>query len=212
MTLDGLLHDREGLMREWVGLNLIYMHVSLFTIDLESSLGPVVGLHDPLSSGLSIDTTFHVSGITASVSTRDVLRALWTGNEGEDEVIRQLKYEIIWVDDSSFFVGTRLADDGISSAYDPSTTGLIASHVRNKLYGGLGSKVEISSLGDYFTKKNCVIDTTDSAGIVSSLVSVAKKPFLGLQSKLTKILGFGEKRSNEDSGGNGRENKRMRLS
>ena len=123
-----------------------------------------------------------------------------------------MKYEIIWVDDSSFFVGTRLADDGISSAYDPSTTGLIASHVRNKLYGGLGSKVEISSLGDYFTKKNCVIDTTDSAGIVSSLVSVAKKPFLGLQSKLTKILGFGEKRSNEDCGGNGRENKRMRLS
>ena len=95
-----------------MGLNLIYMHVSLFTIDLESSLGPVVGLHDPLSSGLSVDTTFHVSGITASVSTRDILRALWTGNEGEDEVIRQLKYEIRWVDDSSVFFGTGLADDG----------------------------------------------------------------------------------------------------
>ena len=198
-------------MREWVGLNLIYMHVSLFTIDLESSLGPIPGLHDPLSSGLSIDTTFHVSGITASVSTRDILRALWTGNEGEDDIIRQLKYEIIWMDDSSFFVGTRMADDGvIPSAHDPSTTGLVASHVRNKLYGGLGGKVEISSLGDYFTKKNRVIESTDSAGIVGSLGSVAKKPFFALQRKLTKMLGFGEKRSSTDDDGSGRENKRVR--
>ncbi len=200
-------------MREWLGLNLIYMHLSLFTIDLESSSGPVAGLHDPLSSGLSIDTTFRVSGITASVSTRDILRALWTGNDGEDEVIRRLKYEIIWVDDSTFFVGTRMADDGTSSgACDPSTTGLVASHVRNKLRGGLGGKVEISSLGEYFTKKNRAIDANGSAGIVGSLVSVAKKPLFDLQSKLTKMLGFCERRLSIDDDGSGRENKRMRMS
>ncbi|KAL3781010.1 hypothetical protein ACHAW5_000401 [Stephanodiscus triporus] len=210
LTLDRLLHDSpSSLLREWLGLNLIYMHVSLYTIDLESSLGPVAGLHDPLSSGLSIDTTFHVSGITASVSTRDILRALWSGNEGEEEDIRQLKYEIIWVDDSSFFVGTRMADyDHISSAHDSATTGLIASHVRNKLYGGLGGKVDILSLGDYLTKKNRVIDTTDSAGIIGSLASFTTTPFRALR----RVLGFGEKRSSDDNGSSGRENKRMRLS
>jgi len=54
---------------------------------------------------------FHVSGTTSSVSTRDILQALTTGNESEDEVIRQLKYEIIWVDDTAFDVGTRMGDD-----------------------------------------------------------------------------------------------------
>lgn len=185
------------------------MHVSLYTIDLESSLGPVAGLHDPLSSGLLIDTTFHVSGITASVSTRDILRSLWSGNEGEEEAIRQLKYEIIWVDDSSFFVGTRMADDDrICSAHDSATTGLIASHVRNKLYGGLGGKVDILSLGEYLTKNNRVIDTTNSAGIIGSLASFTTKPFRALR----RILGFCEKRSSDDNGSSGRENKRMRLS
>ena len=206
MTLDILLHDSpRSLLRKLVGLNLIYMHLSLYTIDLESTLGPAPGLNDPLSCGLSIDTTFHVSGITASVSTRDILRALWSGNESEDEAIRQLKYELIWVDDSSFFVGTRMADDGISLACEPAPTGLIASHVRNKLYGGLGDKVEILSLGDYFTKKNNVIVASDAGGIVGSFVSVAS-------ALINRVLGIGEKRSNDNNFSNGRENKRMRLS
>jgi hypothetical protein len=208
MTLDNLLHGSPSLLRELFGLNLIYMHVSLFTIDLESSLGPTAGLNDPLSSGLSIDTTFHVSGITTSVLTRDILRALWSGNESEEEAIRQLKYELIWVDDSSFFVGTRMADDGISLAYDLPPTGLIASHVRNKLYAGLGNKVEILSLGDYFTKKNNAIVASDPAGIVGSIVAVASK----IQCKINRVLGFGEKRSSDDNCSSRRENKRMRFS
>jgi len=179
---------------------MIYMHVSLYTIDLESSSG-LAGLHDPLSRGLSIDTTFYVSGITKSVSTRDIFQALAYGNESEDEAIRLLEYEILWVDDTSFFAGAR-----IITTNDVTTTGLIASHIRNKLYAGLG-KVEILPLGDYFKNKNDdVPETCESGGIVASLVSVATKPFRVLGS----VLGFG-KRPSDDNGSSEGASKRRRL-
>mmetsp|Transcript_29686 Transcript_29686/g.56177 ORF Transcript_29686/g.56177 Transcript_29686/m.56177 type:complete len:187 (-) Transcript_29686:25-585(-) len=174
------------------------MHVSLYAIDLESS-GPAPGMHDPLSSGLSVDTTFRVSGITTSVSTRDILQALTTGNESEEEAIRELRYEIIWVDDTSFFVGTRMTD--CVSEDDADATGLVASHVRSKLHAGLGGDVEILPLGEYFKKKHedvtetMMSTTSETGGIVDSLVSVAMSPL--------KILGrafsYG-KRSSEDDG------------
>lgn len=199
LTLDDLLHESaDGMLREWIGLNKIYMHVSLYTIDLESS-GPAPGMHDPLSSGLSVDTTFRVSGITTSVSTRDILQALTTGNESEEEAIRELRYEIIWVDDTSFFVGTRMTD--CVSEDDADATGLVASHVRSKLHAGLGGDVEILPLGEYFKKKHedvtetMMSTTSETGGIVDSLVSVAMSPL--------KILGrafsYG-KRSSEDDG------------
>ena len=96
LDLDELLHDSSynHLLRDYIGLNKLYNHASIYTIDLESTSGPA-GLHDPLSRGLSIDTTFNVSGITTSVSTRDIFQALASGNESEEEVIRSLKYEII---------------------------------------------------------------------------------------------------------------------
>ena len=211
MSLEEILHgpstmvdDGRSQLRTLIGANLIYMHRSLYTIDLESS-GPITGLFDPLSCGLSFDTTFHVSGITSSVSTRDILRSLWTGNESEEEVIRELKYEIIWVDDASFFVGTR----SMSDFHLAVTRGLVASHVRNALHGGLGNTVNILSLKDYFINKN--LKVPHSAGIVSSFLSVASKPFLALQSKLVRMMGFGEKRSSEDDSISGRTNKRMKF-
>lgn len=199
-VLDKLLHNSSlCLLRERFGLNLLYMHLSLYTIDLQSSLGPD-GLGDPLSSGLSFDSTFHVSGITSSVSTRDILQTLSSGNESEDEVIRQLKYEIIWIDDSTFFVGTRMGDD-IPSA-DLSTTGLIASHVRNKLHGGLG-KVDIMSLGEHLRETNSKPDVTRSEGLVGSLASIASKPF----QVIGKLLGFPDNMSNGET----HLRKRMRV-
>lgn len=142
-----------------------------------------------LSNGLSYDSTFHVSGISQSVSTRDILQALTAGNESEDEVIRQLKFEIIWVDDSSFFVGTRMGND-IISADDSSSIGLIASHVRNKLHGGLG-KVDIATLGEHLMNKHHAAEPRETGGIMESIASVASKPFQALG----KLLGFHEKPS-----------------
>mmetsp|Transcript_32385 Transcript_32385/g.65944 ORF Transcript_32385/g.65944 Transcript_32385/m.65944 type:complete len:772 (-) Transcript_32385:3612-5927(-) len=174
LTFNSLLHESsDSLLREYLGMNMIYMHVSLYTIDLESTSGPA-GLHDPLSCGLSIDTTFHVSGITTSVSTRDILQALMAGSEGEGDVIlRELKYDIIWIDDTSFFVGTR-REEGVALD-DWSTLKLIAMHVRNKLHDGLGN-VDILSLENYFKKENAAKDA-GTGGFTKSIVSLATAPF-----------------------------------
>jgi len=174
LTFNSLLHESsDSLLREYLGMNMIYMHVSLYTIDLESTSGPA-GLHDPLSCGLSIDTTFHVSGITTSVSTRDILQALMAGSEGEGDVIlRELKYDIIWIDDTSFFVGTR-REEGVALD-DWSTLKLIAMHVRNKLHDGLGN-VDILSLENCFKKKNAAKDA-GTGGFAKSIVSLATAPF-----------------------------------
>ena len=172
LSFNALLQESsESLLREYFGLNMLYMHISLYTIDLESSSGPA-GLNDPLSCGLSIDTTFHVSGINASVSTRDILQALMAGSEGGDDILRLLKYDIIWVDVASFFVGTSCEED--ISLDDSSTLKLIAMHVRNKLHAGLGN-VNILSLGHYFKKK--AASEADSGGFAKSLVSLATAPF-----------------------------------
>mmetsp|Transcript_26099 Transcript_26099/g.44382 ORF Transcript_26099/g.44382 Transcript_26099/m.44382 type:complete len:773 (-) Transcript_26099:471-2789(-) len=174
LTFNSLLHESsDSLLREYLGMNMIYMHVSLYTIDLESTSGPA-GLHDPLSCGLSIDTTFHVSGITTSVSTRDILQALMAGSEGEGDVIlRELKYDVIWIDDTSFFVGTR-REEGVALD-DWSTLKLIAMHVRNKLHDGLGN-VDILSLENYFKKENAAKDA-GTGGFTKSIVSLATAPF-----------------------------------
>ncbi len=200
-SVDKLLHNSSvgTHLREQFGLNLLYMHLSLYTIDLESQLGPE-GLGGPLSSGLSYDSTFHVSGITSSVSTRDILQALTTGNESEDEVIRQLKYEIIWVNDSAFVVGTRMCND--VSANDLSATELIASHVRNKLHGGLG-KVDIVSLGEHLRKASNEPEAIRSGGIVLTLSSIASKPF----QVIAKWCGFPDDPSKDEQ----RLRKRKRL-
>ena len=174
LSFNSLLRESsDSLLREYLGMNMLYMHVSLYTIDLESSSGPA-GLHDPLSCGLSIDTTFHVSGITTSVSTRDILQALMAGSEGEgDDILRELKYDIIWINDASFFVGTRF-EEGVALD-DRSTLKLIAMHVRNKLHGGLGN-VDIVSLEHYFKKKNVAKDA-NTGGFAKSIVSLATAPF-----------------------------------
>jgi hypothetical protein len=205
LSFNSLLNESsDSLSREYLGMNMLYMHVSLYTIDLESSSGPA-GLHDPLSSGLSIDTTFHVSGINTSVSTRDILQALMAGNEGEsDDVLRELKYDIIWIDDASFFVGTR-REEGVA-LNDWSTLKLIAMHVRNKLHDGLGN-VDILSLEHYFKKKK---KDANTGGFAKSLVSLAAAPFQLLKRAMSITSEF-EGRAMSITSEQELSNKRRRL-
>lgn len=209
LTLDKLLHDStDDAVRRLVGLNKLYMHVSLYTIDLESKDGPVSGVHDPLSSGLSVDTTFHVSGIDTNVSTRDILGALLIGGNGYD-FAQGLRYEIIWVDDTSFFVGTRSEAD--ITLNDASTISLLASHVRNNLHAKLGN-VEILSLRNYFVQVRCMKnDSEDKSspqhGLVGSIVSAATLPF----AIVGHVLGFG-KRTHDTTASEGPAHKRRRTS
>lgn len=208
LTLDGLLHDSsDGRLKEWIGLNKVYMHASLYTIDLESLSGPLAGLHDPLSKGLSLDTTFQVSGITSAVLTKDILQALTEGIMSEEEVIRELTYEIIWVDDQSFFVVTRMSD--VVSVEDADAVGLTALHVRNKLRAGLGGNVDVFPLCSYLRNKYGN-KTEESAslelgGIVGSLLSATTKPFANA------LRSYFGKRFNEDEGNSEGSTKRRKL-
>jgi len=188
-----LEHESVGsLHRNTLGLNKIYMHMSLYTIDLESSPG-IVGFCDPLSHGLSVNTTFYVSGIDTNVSTRDILRALTDGNQrNETEVLQHLKYEIIWIDDESFFVGTKL--DNLVSVGDSGSVNFIALHVHHQLHVGLKG-VKVVNLVDYFAQKN-----TEKETIIGSIATAVKRLF------------GGGKRSLDGASGNGQANKRRRVS
>lgn len=187
-----LEHEPVGsLHRNTLGLNKIYMHMSLYTIDLESSPG-IVGFCDPLSHGLSVNTTFYVSGIDTNVSTRDILRALTDGNQrGETEVLQHLKYEIIWIDDESFFVGTKL--DNLVSVGDSGSINLIALHVHHQLHVGLKG-VKVINLVDYFAQKN-----TEKETIIGSIATAVKRLF------------GGGKRSLHVASGNEQANKRRKV-
>ncbi len=200
VTLDSFLHNsRDDVLRYSLGLNKIYMHMSLYTIDLESTSGPI-GLHDPLTNGLSVETTFHVSGFKSSVSTRDILQSLMNVSRNEEELLQHLKYEIIWLDDTSLLVGTKV-EDGMALD-SPSTMSLVASHVRNKLYAGLGS-VKIMNLIEYFDdlkSKEVSQVKSESAGLTDFIFSGVKRAF-----------GLGEIVSSDKSCDEGQRRKRIRM-
>ena len=117
------------------------------------------------------------------------------GSEGDDDILRLLKYDIIWVDDSSFFVGTSCEES--NSLHDSSTLKFIAMHVKNKLHAGLGN-VDILTLEHYF-KKKANEKANSGGGFGKSLVSLATAPF--------QLL----KRAMSSSSENEPSNKRRRL-
>jgi hypothetical protein len=198
-TLEKILHSEPlGIVhRDWLGLNKLYLYFSLYTIDLESSSG-TTGLLDPLSHGLSVNTTFYVSGINTTVSTRDILQALTNGSQYESELLQQLKYEIIWMDDTSFFVGTKL--DNIPSGEDAGTINLIALHVHNKLHASLKG-VHVLDLVGFFKQKSI-----PKGSIIGSLASAVAKPFQMLGNVV-----FGSRKRSHEFGEAERANKRSRV-
>lgn len=193
LTLDRVLeHEPVGsLHRVSLGLNKIYMHFSLYTIDLESSSG-TAGLHDPLCHGLSVNTTFYVSGIDTTVSTRDILKALTDGTDNQTEIIQHLKYEIVWMDDVSFFVGTKL--ENIVSVHDTGSIHLIALHVHNQLHSGLKG-VQVVDLADYFQQQH-----VGSGSILGSFTSAVKR-----------IFGGGKRAHENGAAEHANKNKRRRM-
>jgi poly(A)-specific ribonuclease len=90
------LRDDEQQARLLYGCNKFYQ-MSMYTLDLETA--PTE--EDPLSRGMSPDTTYRVGGIDTAVSTRDIVRCL---SGLFDSSGRQVNYEIIWVDDTTFLV------------------------------------------------------------------------------------------------------------
>lgn len=94
-TLTHQLSDSDE-PRKMYGLNRLYQY-SLFTMDLEN---PDT---DPLSRGMLADSTYRVSGIDPSVTTRDIVRCLTDLVDAEH---RPINFEIVWIDDTTFLVAT----------------------------------------------------------------------------------------------------------
>jgi hypothetical protein len=86
---------------EFYGRNKLYFHISPYTIDLAT---PDL---DPMQRGMSRSSTFRVTGIDPTVSTRDIVRCLkgLVDTEGG-----RVNFEIIWVDNTTFLVGVMIED------------------------------------------------------------------------------------------------------
>ncbi len=90
--------DKE--IRWYYGRNKLYFHLSPYSIDLESPHS------DPLARGMSECSTYRVTGINQSVTTRDIVRALTGLNDASGQTVN---FEIVWVNDVCFVVGVMLS-------------------------------------------------------------------------------------------------------
>ncbi|VEU40422.1 unnamed protein product [Pseudo-nitzschia multistriata] len=85
--------------RSMYGRNKLYFHLSPYTIDLES---PEL---DPLGRGMSHESTFLVSDIDPSVSSRDIANCL---SRLYDSSNQRVNFDVIWVNDTTFIVGAQI--------------------------------------------------------------------------------------------------------
>jgi hypothetical protein len=92
------LHDCSDFPRWSYGRNKVHFHLSLYTIDLETSC-------DPLWRGMSELSTYRVSNINRQVTTGDILEC----TRGlTDSRRRAVHVELFWVDDTTFLVGAQI--------------------------------------------------------------------------------------------------------
>jgi CAF1 family ribonuclease len=84
----------DSILRTMFGRNKLYLMMAMYTIDLEE-------VDDPLSRGLSAATTYRVEGSDPSVTTRDIVRCMTESGSVP------VKFEIVWVDDTTFLVAAR---------------------------------------------------------------------------------------------------------
>ena len=80
--------------------NKLYCHLSPFTIDLANH-----SQNDRLGNGMSLGSTYKVSNIHVSVSTRDIVTCL---SGLYDTQGHRVNFEIIWVNDSTFLVAAMI--------------------------------------------------------------------------------------------------------
>mmetsp|Transcript_13127 Transcript_13127/g.30279 ORF Transcript_13127/g.30279 Transcript_13127/m.30279 type:complete len:296 (-) Transcript_13127:173-1060(-) len=81
------------------GRNKLYFYLSPYTIDLESPKS------DPLGRGMSPQSTYRVSDIDPSVSSRDIVNCL---SGLVDSNNQRVNFDVIWVDDTTFLVGAQI--------------------------------------------------------------------------------------------------------
>lgn len=111
--------------RLFYGRNNLYQ-MSMYTMDLEESRPN----RDPLSRGMLPESTYRVAGIDKAVTTRDIVRCLSGIN---DTFGRQVNFEIVWIDDTTFLVAAiyrrNTTDEAENESYD-AVEGILQDHGR----------------------------------------------------------------------------------
>jgi CAF1 family ribonuclease len=90
--------------------NMLYQ-MSMYTMDLEETRPD----WDPMSQGMNVQTTYRVSGIDPSTNTNDIVRAL-SGRTDEDG--RGIRFEIVWIDNTTFLVAASCRDVNAGTTAD----------------------------------------------------------------------------------------------
>lgn len=136
----------SSLIRTAYGRNKLYQ-LSMFTLDLEE----LEVESDPLQHGMSLNTSYRVSGIDPSISTRDIVRCM---NDLFDSNGRRVNFDIVWVDDTTFIVAARFtsSEGNAASTAFGGDNGILRNH-GNLIYRALRNRFqreEIHSLEEYF--------------------------------------------------------------
>jgi hypothetical protein len=129
--------------RSIYGRNKLYQ-MSMYTMDLEE-LRPD---RDPMSRGMLPESTYRIAGIDKAVSTRDIVRCLSGLN---DESGRQVNFEIVWIDDTTFLVAASYrrsalnASGGADHESNDATEATLRDHGR-LLFGALRERFQNESI------------------------------------------------------------------
>lgn len=147
-------------IRSAYGRNKLYQ-LSLFTLDLEE-----LGVEsDPLQHGMSLNSSFRVSGIDPSISTRDIVRCM---NDLIDSDGRRVNFDIVWVDDTTFIVAARfISSEGNAAATAAGgDTDILREHGQmiNRALRNRFHREEIESLEEYFYKERMQKTTSATYG------------------------------------------------
>ena len=175
-------HD-NGRAEQWFGRNKMYFHLSPYTIDLKTD-------DDPLGKGMSFHSTYKVTNIDESVSTREIVRCLaGLFDERGDRV----DFEIIWVNDTTFLVAAMV----VNARNKP---------VEIELFKKRGN-ILLQALSSTFSEATitCLIDTKGDSGSKDGQDSRKTSSMWNLWAY------FGKKKRRSDDDGQ-RKVKRRRIS
>lgn len=103
--LPHLLNSAINGVRSRYGRNKLYQ-ISIYTLDLEEQRDGDDA--DPLKRGMLPDTTYRVSNIDRAVNTMDIVNCL---RDKTDKNGRQIHFDIVWVDDTTFMVAVKCYPD-----------------------------------------------------------------------------------------------------
>ena len=208
VTSPFIVNLNQELARKFVGKNKLYLMTTMYTIDLENDSG------DVLSKGMLPDMTYRVSGIDSKTTTRDIHNAMkMAAGRAGPEI---LTYEIVWVDDFTFLVGTRPLDDGVqisSHMTSEERMGVMKKHgriIEETLRRRFPSQT-IVSLKQHLAKTTKLVSAvlSEAAENDEEDVKTRHNIFMTLATKVANVF-FG-KRGRGDGHGEERGSKRRRL-